>query len=159
MILKYQIAVQVSLTVFRIIMLVLMVATVSIAHMSGDMEFSSLTGSNNSSGDSSTSSAAASFHPDKLYILMPIAGYAYIFHHSIPSLAYPVPREHQKSLSSIFSAAVMISCAAYVAVGVVVSLYFQNNTLSPSNLNWEGYIGRQANELLRAFPIFFILRS
>jgi amino acid permease len=72
---------------------------------------------------------------------MPIAAYSYVFHHSIPSLAHPVPIEHKGFLGKIFSFAIVLSFVAYVLVAVVLSLYFQTNTLSPSNLNWETYLG------------------
>ena len=81
------------------------------------------------------------FRPENLYILMPIAGYAYVFHHSIPSLAHPVPETHKSSLNMIFSTAILISFVAYVCMAVTVSSYFEEETLSPSNLNWAEYIG------------------
>ena len=84
---------------------------------------------------------ALAFRPENLYILMPIAGYAYVFHHSIPSLAHPVPETHKSSLNMIFSTAILISFAAYVCMAVTVSSYFKQDTLSPSNLNWAEYIG------------------
>ena len=85
--------------------------------------------------------AAAMFRPENLYILMPIAGYAYVFHHSIPSLAHPVPEAHKSSLSMIFSTAILISFVAYVCMAMTVSSYFQADTMSPSNLNWADYVG------------------
>jgi len=70
-----------------------------------------------------------------------VAAYAFVFHHSLPSLAHPLGPDLTWTLSSVFSGAVGLSFLAYLLVGVAVSLSFGDHTLSPANLNWEGYKG------------------
>ena len=81
-----------------------------------------------------------------LYLLLPIAAYAYIFHHSIPSLAEPV--ERKELLPVVFGTALVISAAAYILIGGTISAYLGPAIFPASNLNWEGYMGRQQDQRL-----------
>jgi hypothetical protein len=129
-----QIAVQVSLSVFRVVMMTVMVGSIGVAYWSGGAQFSDtpVYAVHDRSSD-------LVMHWDKLYLLLPIVAYAFIFHHSVPSLAHPV--KDKQSLVSIFTYALLISLAAYALVGVVVSLFFGSDLNTASNLNWETYVG------------------
>lgn len=127
-----QIQVQVALSIFRVLMVTVMVITILTAYGMDDDEFS--LGITNESRSSATK-----FAPAKLYLLMPVAAYAYIFHHSVPSLAHST--RNKDTLTHLFRTAVVISAIAYILVGVVVSLYFGSETLTSSNLSWEMYVG------------------
>eukprot|EP01034_Spumella_vulgaris_P023526 gene23526-29750_t len=129
-----QIAVQVSLTAFRVVMMALMVGSIGVAYWAGGAQFSDTSVSVMHDTDNELS-----MKWDKLYLLLPIVAYAFIFHHSVPSLAHPV--QDKKSLVSIFTYALLISLAAYALVGVVVSQFFGSNLSTASNLNWETYVG------------------
>ena len=53
-----------------------------------------------------------------------------------------VGKEERASMSIVFAVALIVSFAAYTALlAVSVSLYFDVNTLSPSNLNWVTHRG------------------
>lgn len=127
-----QVFVQVSLSVFRVVMMFAMIATVLSAHFSGLHQFGEDHGSH---WDEEIERVDFS----SLHFLMPIAAYAYIFHHSVPSLAHPVA--DKSSLVKLFATALVLSMVFYVAVGAVVSLYFGVETLPSSNLNWVSYVG------------------
>lgn len=127
-----QISVQVALTIFRILMLSLMVTTVWIAQYSDRPDFGP---------DIAvyTDEGSAEFDPSKLYLLLPIASYAYIFHHSIPALSAPI--EDKLMLPKVFGAALAICFIGYVLLASVVAEYFGPYALPSSNLNWEHYTG------------------
>ena len=133
------------LTLFRLVMVVVMMLTILIAYIHEDNEFD-LPMNNSSSANSNYRSVGSDcswscFHIDQLYILLPIAAQAYVFHHSIPGLMHIVGKEESASMSIVFAVALIVSFAAYTALAVSVSLYFDGNTLSPSNLNWVTYRG------------------
>lgn len=137
--LSEQIYVQVTLTIFRGVMLVVMLLTTGLAYASHGTEFGSMS---NTSGEQHTDTAGSDLfavHFDKLYLFLPIAAYAYIFHHSVPALSEPV--EDKRSLSKMFTVALLIAFVGYALLGVCVSLYFGNHVLSSSNLNWRDYEG------------------
>lgn len=126
--LSEQIPVQVALSIFRIVMVVLMVSTIYFAENVGYSSFGDFSGSDESSN---------LFNLDKVYLLLPVAAYANIFHHSIPSLSQPV---YDKSkLSGIFSSALVISMVAYILIAVSIATYFGSDTKISSNLNWQNY--------------------
>jgi amino acid permease len=130
---KEQVAVQVSLSIFRIVMVSVMVATCIVAQANGDNEFSL------PSEQQSRSSLLWKFEPSKMYYLLPVAAYAYIFHHSVPSLADT--SSDKVHLSHLFRTALVISMIAYMTVGAIVALYFGRVIETTSNLNWESYRG------------------
>ena len=126
-----QVQVQVVLSVFRIVMVSVMVLTCLIAAYNGHDQF----------GEDGTETV---YDPskvafNKLQYLMPVAAYAYIFHHSVPSLSHGV--KDQSSLTSLFQMALLISMVSYIGVGAVVSMYFGDETQTSSNLNWQHYVG------------------
>jgi amino acid permease len=71
--------------------------------------------------------------------LLPVATYAFIFHHSVPVLATPIARKD--SLPSLFRAAFLVCAVAYGALGLIVALGFGAATNGQCNLNWAGYVG------------------
>eukprot|EP01038_Epipyxis_sp_PR26KG_P008822 gene8822-11911_t len=155
-----QIFIQVMLTIFRVIMVSLMIITVVIAYIKNDIEFynNSNTNNNNNISNVDNHSLIYGMNFQNAYFLLPIAGYAYIFHHSIPSLAHPV--QDKKSLPKIFSYAIYISFVAYSLVGGVLSLYFGNHIQVSSNLNWETYLGyaqSYGGVLFAKFVSFFVV--
>eukprot|EP01036_Dinobryon_divergens_P035718 gene35718-46340_t len=73
-------------------------------------------------------------------VVMVIIMMAYVFRHSIPGLSHMmVAKEEKACMSAVFAIALTVSFLAYTALAVSVSLYFDVNTLSPSNLNWVPY--------------------
>jgi len=84
------------------------------------------------------------FDLSNFYLLLPIALFANIFHHSVPALSQPVP--NKKSLSNIFLVTFLLCFVAYTLIGVSVATFFKNGTLSASNLNWTGYKGETGND-------------
>lgn len=97
---------------------------------------------------------------NKLYLLLPIAAYANIFHHSIPSLSHPVAEK--QTLYSIFGTTVTITLFSYCAVGGVLAWYFGSSIMVSSNLNWQSYVGIRnshgnPSELARFLSFFVVL--
>lgn len=56
-------------------------------------------------------------HFDKLHLLLPLAAYAYIFHHSVTALAEPVA--DKLNLTKMFTTALLISFVAYTLLGTL----------------------------------------
>lgn len=139
---KEQVAVQVSLSLFRVVMVSVMVITCLIAQYRGDNEFGFST---DRSGDfpSKSNVDAWKFEPSQMYYLLPVAAYAYIFHHSVPSLADTA--KDKQHLAHLFRTALVISMVAYMAVGTIVALYFGDAIDTTSNLNWGHYRGPQSS--------------
>ncbi len=79
------------------------------------------------------------FNVGGLPALLPVATYAFIFHHSVPVLAAPVA--DKASLPSLFRTAFLVCCAAYGALGLVVALGFGSGISAQCNLNWQTYVG------------------
>ena len=134
--LNEQVVVQVALSICRVLMLICMIGTVIAASCQNANAFSNI-----SSSDAGVIEMTYSSNPKKLYILLPIAAYANIFHHSIPSLSQPVKEKSQ--LSAIFAAASLVCLVGYAAVGISVSMYFGSETLKNSNINWTKYVAWQ----------------
>jgi amino acid permease len=129
-----QIVVQVTLSIMRIVMVLTMVITVSIALNRKDTEFSNIHQTN-----LDRSSKLIDIKFDNLYLLLPLAIYGNVFHHSIPSLAEPIRNPY--SLNNMFLVTILICLLSYCLIGTIVSIYFGNYSLVSSNLNWEHYIG------------------
>lgn len=144
--LSEQISLQVALTVFRIVMLVLMIGSVAVAYFSHTPEFGEIS---HDYSDRPTS------HPEKLYILLPIATYAFSFHHSTPSLAHPV--QDKSCLVMMFFYALLFCFIAYTAIGTVVSLYFGDKMVTSSNLSWEHFEGIRGSD--GSIPVYAQLLS
>jgi hypothetical protein len=72
-----------------------------------------------------------------LYIFLPIACYAFIYHHSIAGLSHPV--RDKKLLGSIFLTTFIICAVAYGSIAVLVATYFGPHMAQSSNLEWHDY--------------------
>ena len=129
--LSEQVVVQVSLSACRIIMLAAMVLTIWVAHST------SAEGAFGDTGE--TNNPSVLWDSSSVYILLPIAAYANIFHHSIPALSHPV--QNKASLGKVYTTALLISFVAYASIGICISDYFGENTKVASNLNWRSYVG------------------
>ena len=64
----------------------------------------------------------SAFHASGLKTLIPTTVYASIFHHSIPVLCQPVKDKH--SLKAVFGVGFMFTTLVYVAMGLLLGLYF-----------------------------------
>mmetsp|Transcript_60439 Transcript_60439/g.118974 ORF Transcript_60439/g.118974 Transcript_60439/m.118974 type:complete len:517 (+) Transcript_60439:45-1595(+) len=141
--LSEQIYIQVTLTIFRGVMLVVMLLTIGIAYFSCGNEFGEMSNTScepdSVMGVNTPPTSLLYVHFDKLYLFLPIAAYAYIFHHSVPALSEPV--EDKASLGKLFGTALVIAFIGYALLGVCVAAYFENDTLSSSNLNWRHFEG------------------
>eukprot|EP01039_Chlorochromonas_danica_P005395 gene5395-5933_t len=144
-----QVSVQVALSFFRVLMVFVMCLTTLFASSSDSNDFA-LTES-----QSSGESIWQKVDWYNIYTLLPVAAYAYIFHHSVPSLEYPV--REKKSMINLFSTAIVISMVLYILVGAVVSAYFGDQTDQSSNLNWEKYHGPNGNLWLGRLIAFFVV--
>ena len=127
-----QVYIQVTLSIWRVAMLFIMIGTLAVSWMFHVDAFT-----NYSAGSHDV--LLYKFEPSKIYILLPIATYSFIFHHSIPSLAHPVTDKAQ--VANIFAASLLVCFVAYLCVGVIVSLYFGDNMKHSSNLCWASYVG------------------
>lgn len=132
-----QVALQVALCICRLVMIATMIVTIIVADVSHTQPFS----------DYSPNSVepAPFFRADfsKIYLLLPIAAYANIFHHSIPVLSQPV--ENKKKLAHIFGYTILLCLIAYSTIGSVISIYFGNTIKSSSNLMWISFNGYDSN--------------
>ena len=77
-----------------------------------------------------------------LSVIIPVAIYAFIFHHSIPGLSQPV--KDKRGLPRMFLTAFLIITVAYASVGFLVALYFGDTVASQCSLNWRQYVGCMA---------------
>ncbi|KAJ1434039.1 transmembrane amino acid transporter protein-domain-containing protein [Ochromonadaceae sp. CCMP2298] len=136
-----QVYVQVALSLFRVLMLTVMILTTAVAYFSRGGEFGELS---NRSYERLEEPAHPDMNFDKLYLLLPIAAYAYIFHHSVPALSEPVA--DKRSVGLMFTVALLVSFVAYTVVSICVSLYFGSDTLSSSNLNWQLFEGHRLSD-------------
>jgi amino acid permease len=141
-----QIPVQVAMAIFRILMLTIMIATIILSEVSDTEAF---TGYPRRVGP-----FFSKVDFSKLYILLPIATYANIFHHSIPALSNPVA--DKTKLGQIFIVSVLVCCVAYLAIGSTLASYFDGSMKNSTNLNWATYVGCTGE--CRTFPVRVITR-
>lgn len=137
--LSEQIYVQVTLTIFRAVMLSVMIITTGSAYFRGGHDFGEESNESFDVAGGGNGTDIYDVNFSHVYLFLPIAAYAYIFHHSVPGLSDPI--EDKKSLTKMFAVALFISFVAYALMGVVVSLYFGHYVDSSSNLNWQTYHG------------------
>lgn len=154
--LSEQVFVQVTLSICRIIMVALMIGTITLAIWQQTDDI------NNGHGNSSQPFGPLTrtspnptlkddpIHMNKLYLLLPMAAYATIFHHSIPSISQPVKNKVQ--LGKIFTVTLVICFIAYTTMATVISNYFGNDTLISANLDWEFYWGNLTKN--REIPLY-----
>merc|ERR1719223_786038 len=144
-----QIFVQVGLTIFRVVMLSLMVGTVLVAWYCEDNEFRGEVNDDHEIAIPSNRNfdelGLTDVKFERMYLLLPIAAYASIFHHSVPSLSEPV--EDKSKLPFIFNTALIVACISYLAIGGVISTVMGDAIRPGSNLNWETYTGRECDQI------------
>lgn len=128
-----QVYIQVTLAGCRVLMVLFMVGSVLAAHSKGNEPF------DDDQDDDYVHKDVVWFDFSKFYILLPIALFANIFHHSIPALAQPV--RNKRSLSTLFRVTFALCFLAYTLIAISVSTYFKSSTQSSSNLNWTHYHG------------------
>lgn len=127
-----QVAVQVTLTGCRFLMVFLMIFTSYTCAQ--DTGLSTTNTINNN-----TNTEAPMVQLSNLHQSLPILVFATIFHHSIPGLSHPVANKQQ--LSGIFLSTGVFSGVAYCIIGFVLGSAFGTNIQQSSNLNWKGYRG------------------
>jgi hypothetical protein len=137
---------QVVLAICRAVMVLLMVSTVSIAMFSDFFRFSNAP---------IAPYGASAIDFSNIYIILPIAAYANIFHHSIPSLSHPV-REKDK-LGSIYLIAIGLCFIAYSSIAISTSIFFGDLIYSSSNLNWVDFQCDSAPILGTLISFFVVL--
>ena len=143
--LNEQVFIQVTLSVFRILMLVVMISTIIFASIYGAED--GITATNDSqifgpltpTPETKNSFSLFTTHFNKVYLLLPMAAYATIFHHAIPDLSQPV--RNKLELGRIYAVSLLVCFIGYSFLAITVSKYFGNMTLVSSNLNWEYFWG------------------
>jgi amino acid permease len=152
--LEEQIPLQVALTAGRLLVMFLMVAVIAIGGEFGGEE----------GGDDGQHHQLVNWKG--LGTILPSAVFASAFHHSLPALVYPI--ENKKHLGGIFDAALLIACACYVTVSVVVAYHFGSNVASSANLNFEAWVppepipswvGDVASTIISLFPALDVLSA
>jgi amino acid permease len=124
--LEEQVALQVTLTGCRFVMVFLMLGTC--AQCAEDTGI-----------DLKKDNEPELFQPSGFNKILPIVIMANLFHHSIPGLAYPVAEK--KKLGAIFKASIFFTASAYVVLGVLLGSVFGKGIEQSSNLNWQGFHG------------------
>lgn len=74
--------------------------------------------------------------------MAPIMVFAHIYHHSIPGLAHPVA--DKTKLSGMFLSTAVFSTLAYSFIGLVLGSNFGDNIEQSSNLMWKRFTGGTA---------------
>ena len=107
--LSEQVFVQVALSICRVMMLLVMIVTIVLAPIQqkytpsvvGGVDSTQIFGPLtppikplSSQSSTATWSSLESFHLNKIYLMLPMAGFAFIFHHSIPAISHPVKNKH-----------------------------------------------------------------
>lgn len=175
-----QVAIQVVLAGCRVLLVVLMVGTVGAAYGSKAESFPgqsgesprvyfirSLTRYPNSTLIQRVHTATTKPKPNPpgpagiplwdvggLYVFLPIACYAFIYHHSIAGLSHPV--RDKKLLGSIFLTTFLICAVAYGAIAVLVASYFGPGMAQSSNLEWRDY-GAGGGGFKRVLAFYILL--
>jgi amino acid permease len=145
-----QAIVQVILSFFRFCMFLTMFATIATAYRHHKNEFVL------SKIDAiSVESKLLEFHLFKMQYLVPIAAFAFLFHHAIPSLSHSTQKKTWNNI--IFSVSILICAVSYILLGLVVSLYFGEETSSACNLNWKTYVG--SGTVINPSSVAVVIRS
>ena len=127
-----QVFVQVTLSLCRVFMILLMITTILYADYTLDQPFLEFPAN-------MAHESVWRVDLSKLYIILPIAAYANIFHHSIPALSQPV--ENKKKLFLIYLCTMIFCLFAYSSIGCIISTFFGSEMKTSSNLNWISYSG------------------
>jgi len=84
-------------------------------------------------------SDAKAFSFSGLPVLVPIAIFSQIFHHSVPGIAQPI---HDKNkIPKIFSGVLCTTWALYATLGLSAALYYGSSARETCTLNWADYTG------------------
>jgi hypothetical protein len=144
--LNEQVVVQVALSLCRVAMLTVMITTILAAPIQQGMktlpgggDASQIFGPFTPPTTTHTATLLEAVHINKVYLMLPMAAYATIFHHSIPAISHPV--KDKKQLGWIYITALGFCFVGYTVLAITVSSYFGENTKISSNLNWEYYWG------------------
>ena len=128
--LSEQVAAQVIFAICRVVMVVSMLGSVAYAtYDSGENE---LQMDEDSSFDMTHLVKWSGFK-----IIVPIALYSNIFHHSIPALSEIV--FDKKLVGWVYMTTLAICFVAYTVIGISLSSYFGSTVSSSSNLNWSSF--------------------
>ena len=106
--LSEQVFVQVALSICRVMMLLVMIVTIVLAPIQQQYTTTVLGGDTTQifgpltpplkplspQPSVATWSSLESFHLNKIYLMLPMAGFAFIFHHSIPAISHPVKNKN-----------------------------------------------------------------
>ena len=144
--LREQVYMQCILAGLRIVMMVLMLGTVLPSLLDSDLRRPFLEDDGTVQGDGG---GAAGFHLGNIHHIITIGAYAFIFHHSVPSLAQPV--KDKTTLNSIFSTTISFCLLGYTLLGVILATFFGDNLEQSANLNWSNYVGHSGNTLEPTF--------
>ena len=147
--LSEQVSMQVVMTACRFLMFLLMISTVMHAALLDIEEFT------DSPHSTQMTSLGSGFNYSKLYLVLPIAAYANIFHHAVPSLSDLL--QDQKYILPTFAGTVFVCFAFYILVGIILSSYFGSNTQMTVNLNWSSYVGFSSQE--ETVPMYALIIS
>jgi amino acid permease len=140
---REQAVVQVTMTIARIVVLVLLVATVlggmgceGVSFLEAPVD--------------AAQRAAQSRLADGLGLisLLPVCLFAFIFHHSIPGVSEPVRNKAQ--LPGVFSVGFLITGLGYLVLATISAYFFGDSVKRQASLAWEGYVGCVAPNLTPA---------
>ena len=127
--LREQVKVQVTLSICRMLLVTVILASVIAAWKEGGPDqFDEVEGPQ----------GIPMFDFTGFYKLLPIAVYANIYHHSIPGLSHPVA--DKSKLGRIFQCVFIVMGVCYVAIGSVVGWYFGVDIESSCNIQWHDYL-------------------
>lgn len=156
--LKEQVYLQVILSACRIFMVLAMIVTILYAETHPSAKIFTDTINVHSDSEKDWFTLAELWN---VYLLLPKAAYANIFHHSIPALAELV--EDKSLLNHVFFTALIVAMISYAGIGTVISGYFGSQTNISSNLNWATFQGvlngdgteKWSARFLAAFVVLF----
>lgn len=151
--LSEQISVQVILAFCRALMVIVMVFTVICEMGRESHEVNAFQQGSPGAGSNNAIDWSG------LRVMLPIACYGYVFHHSIPALSEPV--KDKSHLATIFNTALIFCFVSYCFIGILLSVYFGPDIQSSSNLNWSHYgyftshIAQIAGRILKFYVLIF----
>lgn len=131
---REQAVVQVTMTVARIAVLVLLVTTVL-----GGMGCDGVSFLGAPKDASQRAAQARLADGVGLVGLLPVCLFAFIFHHSIPGVAEPV--RDKTRLPAVFSLGFIITGTGYLLLATLAAFFFGNSVKRQASLAWEGYVG------------------
>ena len=150
--LSEQIAIQVSLSVCRL----LIIAFIVITPLAASFATLDLDQTHGYFGDQTYPKGAILFQPSGIPKMLPIVVFSCIFHHGIPGLSQEVKRK--SALGNIFGITLIICTVAYTIIGIVAAWYFGDGVNESINLNWATYHGPNSGRLasfISAYTVIF----